>query len=108
MVRSTDDESLEQFYQWLRDDVDVVRSTTITAIASEVPGNMGAFEVIAMALSGATALANVAISWASFRRSQPAPPPITMNIVGTFSDEQLEMLKKLDLPLAPSPTESDD
>ena len=60
---------------------------------------MGAFEVICMSIGSLTGLANLGVAWASFRRSKKDVPPLTVNIVGTLSDEQLAMLTNLNLPL---------
>ena len=96
-----DSQALEQFYHWLRDDVDVVRSATPRLTSARDSGRMGAFEVISMAIGNATALGSLAVSLANFRSSRKDPPPITITIVGAVSDEQLEQFRKLDLPLGP-------
>jgi Effector Associated Constant Component 1 len=95
-----DEQALEQFYHWLRGDIDVVRSATISKVGSQGAGHMGAFEVICMSLGSLTGLANLGVAWASFLRSRKDKPPFTINIVGTLSDEQLDMVRRLDLPLA--------
>lgn len=95
-----DEQALEQFYHWLRGDVDVVRSVTISRAGSQGAGHMGAFEVICMSLGSLTGLANVGVAWASFLRSRKEKPPFTINIVGMLSDEQLDMVRKLNLPVA--------
>lgn len=94
-----DELALEQFYHWLREDVDFVRSATVSTGGSHDSGHMGAFEVICLSFSTMTGLANLAIAWANFLRSRKDSPAFTVNIVGTLSEEQLEMLQKLDLPL---------
>ncbi len=96
-----DEQALEQFYHWLLQDVDVVRSATISTARSPGIGHMGAFEVICMSIGSLTGLANLGVAWASFHRSKKDVPPLTINIVGTVSDEQLAMLANLNLPLAP-------
>jgi hypothetical protein len=96
-----DSQALEQFYHWLREDVDVVRAATPQLTAAQDSGRMGAFEVISMAIGNATALGSLAVSLANFRSSRKNPPPITITIVGAVSDEQLEQFRKLDLPLGP-------
>jgi hypothetical protein len=96
-----DSQALEQFYHWLRDDVDVVRSATPRLTAAQDAGRMGAFEVISMAIGNATALGSLAVSLANFRRSRKDPPPITITIVGAVSAEQLDEFRKLNLPLGP-------
>jgi hypothetical protein len=96
-----DEQALEQFYHWLRSDVDVVRSSAISTAGSQGAGHMGAFEVICMSFGSLTGLANLGIAWANFLRSRKDEPPFTINIVGTLSEEQLDMLRKLNLPLAP-------
>lgn len=94
-----DEQALEQFYHWLRNDVDVVRAAAISTAGSQTTGHMGAFEVICMSFSTSTGLASLSIAWASFLRSRKDKPPFTINIIGTLSDEQLEMLRKMNLPL---------
>lgn len=96
-----DEQALERFYHWLRQDVDVVRSAMIGTAGSSGAGHMGAFEVVCMSIGSLTGLANLSVAWASFCRSRKDVPPLTINIVGAWSDEQLAMLAKLDLPLAP-------
>lgn len=102
-----DEQALEQFYHWLRNDVDVVRSSTISTAGSQGTGHMGAVEVICMSLGTLTGLANLGISWTSFLRSRKDKPAFTINIVGTLSDEQLDMIRKLNLPLGPSTSNGD-
>jgi len=96
-----DEQALEQFYHWLRNDVEVVRSATVSTAGSPGSGHMGAFEVICMSLGTLTGLGNLGMAWASFLRSRKDKPPFTIEIVGTLSDEQLDMLRKLNLPLDP-------
>jgi hypothetical protein len=96
-----DEQALEQFYHWLRDDVDVVRSATISTTGAQCSGHMGAIEVICMSLGTLTGLASLGVSWASFLSSRKDKPPFTINVTGTLSDEQLDMIRKLNLPLEP-------
>jgi membrane-associated two-gene conflict system component 1 (EACC1) len=96
-----DEQALEQFYHWLRNDVDVVRSGVISTAGAPDTGHMGAFEVICMALSTGTGLASFGLAWASFLRTRKENPPFVINVVGTLSDEQIEMLKKFGVPLNP-------
>lgn len=102
-----DGQALEQFYHWLRNDVDVVRSATISTAGSRGAGHMGAFEVICMSIGTLTGLANLGLAWANFLRSRKDTPPITMTIVGTLSDEQIDMVRKLNLPLDPGTSDGD-
>jgi hypothetical protein len=96
-----DDQGLEQFYHWLRNDVDVVRSSSFSTAASQESGRMGAFDVIYMSVASLTGLANLGLAWTSFLRSRKDKPPFTITVVGTLSDEQLDMIRKLNLPLEP-------
>ncbi|WP_370962206.1 hypothetical protein [Amycolatopsis sp. cg9] len=94
----SDEQALEQFYDWLREDVDVVRSASISTAGGADSGRMGAFEVICMSISSLTGLASLSVAWASFRRSRNATPPVTFTIASPLTDEQLAFLKSLDLP----------
>jgi hypothetical protein len=96
-----DEQALEQFYHWLREDVDVARSATISTGGSRGTGHMGAFEVICVTLNSLTALGNLGIAWANFLRSRKEKPSFTINVAGTLSEEQLDMMKKMNLPLDP-------
>lgn len=96
-----DEQTLEQFYHWLRSDVDVVRSSSISTEGSQESGHMGAFDVICMSVGSLTGLANLGLAWASFLRSRKNEPPLRITVVGTLSDEQLDMIRKLNLPLDP-------
>lgn len=96
-----DEQALEQFYDWLREDVDVVRSASISTAGTPDSGSMGAFEVICMSISSLSGLASLGVAWASFRRSRTATPPVTFTIASPLTDEQLAFLKNLDLPLGP-------
>jgi hypothetical protein len=96
-----DEQALEQFYHWLRQDVDVVRSAEISTAGSSGSGHMGAFEVVSMSISSLVGLANLSIAWASFRRSRTDAPPLTITLAGPWTDEQLAVLVKQGLPLAP-------
>ena len=95
-----DEQALEQFYHWLRQDVDVVRSATIGTAGSPGAGHMGAVEVICMSIGSLTGLANLGVAWASFLRSRNATPPVKFTVVGPLSDEQLAMLKSANLPVS--------
>jgi hypothetical protein len=100
-----DEQALEQFYHWLRQDVDVVRSATISTAGTAGTGHMGAVEVICMSIGSLTGLANLGVAWASFLRSRKTAPPVTFTVVGPLSDEQLAMLKSMDLPTGQSANE---
>ncbi|WP_181772576.1 effector-associated constant component EACC1 [Amycolatopsis pittospori] len=97
-----EEQALKEFYSWLRDDVDVVRSATITTAGARESGQMGAFEVICMSIGSLTGLANLAIAWGNFLRSRKETPPFTITIEGELSAEQRAMLRNLDLPLEDS------
>ena len=97
-----DEPALEQFYHWLRQDVDVVRSAEISTAGSAGSGHMGAFEVVSMSIGSLVGLANLGIAWATFRRSRKDVPPFTINVVGAWSAEELAALVNHGLPLGPS------
>ena len=99
-----DEQALEEFYHWLRQDVDVLRSATISPGGSSGSGHMGAFEVVCMSFGSLTGLANLGIAWASFRRSKKDAPPLTITLAGPWTDDQLAVLAKQGLPMAPDPT----
>jgi len=95
-----DEQALNEFYSWLREDVDVARSATISAVGSRGAGEMGVFEVICMSIGSLTGLANLGIAWGNFLRSRKETPPFTITIEGELTAEQRAMLRNLDLPLS--------
>jgi hypothetical protein len=98
---ATDDElALGPFYDWLRADVDVLRSTTISIGGSGAAGHMGAFEVVTVSIGSLTGLANLGIAYANFLRSRKDKPAFTINVVGELTAEQLAMIRTLELPVA--------
>ncbi|WP_410661517.1 effector-associated constant component EACC1 [Amycolatopsis sp. lyj-112] len=96
-----DEQELKEFYTWLRDDVDVVRSATVGTAGPGDSGQMGAFEVIRMSIGSLTGLANLGMAWGTFLQSRKGIPSFTITIAGELSEEQRKMLRNLDLPLAP-------
>ncbi|WP_037320246.1 effector-associated constant component EACC1 [Amycolatopsis orientalis] len=94
-----DEQALKEFCDWLRGDVDVTRSATITTAGSWDSGDRGAFEVIRMSIGSLTGLANLGIAWGNFLRSREETPPFTITIDGEPTAEQDAMLRNLDLPL---------
>ncbi len=99
-----DEQALKEFYSWLRDDVDVARSATISTAGSRESGRMGAFEVICMSIGSLTGLANLGLAWGNFLRTREETPPFTITIEGELTAGQRAMLRNLDLPLG-SPEE---
>jgi hypothetical protein len=96
---SADDElALEQFYRWLREDVDVARSATVSRTGTSGTGHMGAFEVISMTVSNATALTSLALAYANWRRTRKDPPPLRFTVEGSLTDELRELVEKLNQP----------
>ena len=96
---SADDElALEQFYRWLREDVDIARTATVSRTGPSGDGHMGAFEIISMAVSNATALTSLALAYANWRRARKDPPPLKFTVEGPLTDELREILGKLNQP----------
>ncbi|MEV7552902.1 hypothetical protein AB0N89_25100 [Amycolatopsis sp. NPDC089917] len=95
-----DEQALNEFYSWLRDDVDVARSATVSAAGSRGSGEMVVFEAICMSIGSLTGLANLGIAWGNFLRSRKETPPFTITVQGELTAEQHAMLRNLDLPLS--------
>ncbi|MFF1613527.1 hypothetical protein ACFVYA_37660 [Amycolatopsis sp. NPDC058278] len=96
-----DEQVLEQFYHWLRQDVDVVRTVKISTTATSDTGHMGAVEVVCMSIGTLTGLANLGVAWASFLRSRKAAPPIQFIFNMPLTEDENAMVKCLNLPVAP-------
>jgi Effector Associated Constant Component 1 len=96
---SADDElALEQFYRWLREDVDLARTATVTRTGTAGSGHMGVFEIISMTVSNATALTGLALAYANWRKARKDPPPLKFTVEGPLTDELREVLRKLNQP----------
>ncbi|WP_414941863.1 effector-associated constant component EACC1 [Amycolatopsis sp. cmx-11-51] len=95
-----DEQGLKEFYDWLREDADVLRSATISSAGSVDSDHIGAFEVIRMSIGSLTGLANLGIAWGNFLHYRKETPPFTIAIEGEPTAEQHAMLRNLDLPLA--------
>ncbi|WP_410614109.1 effector-associated constant component EACC1 [Amycolatopsis sp. lyj-109] len=95
-----DEQALEQFYHWLRQDIDVVRTAKISTSATSGTGHMGAVEVVCMSIGTLTGLANLGVAWASFLRSRKAAPPVQFVFNTPLTDEEIAMVKRLNLPVA--------
>ncbi|WP_394362806.1 hypothetical protein [Amycolatopsis sp. SB7-3] len=92
-----DEQALTEFYSWLRDDVDVTRSATLSLAGARNPD---VFEVICMSIGSLTGLANLGIAWGNFLRSRTETPPFTITVEGELTAEQRAMIRNLDLPLS--------
>jgi Effector Associated Constant Component 1 len=77
-----DGHDMVSLYNWLRSDPDV-RPVRVSLDGSRPHGAMGAVDVISMTLDHATAISAVLIAFASWRRSRPRPPDVTIRIDGT-------------------------
>lgn len=93
-----DEHALEQFYDWLSEDVDIARSATVELTAAHDSGRMGAFEAISMVLSNATGLAGLAIAYANWRRARKDAPKLTFTTESELSADERETLKDLNEP----------
>lgn len=97
-ISADDDLALEQFYRWLREDVDISRTATVSRAGTSGDGHMGAVEIISMAVSNATGLAGLAIAYANWRKSRKSPPALTFTVDGPLTDELREIVEKLNRP----------
>ncbi|MFJ2194641.1 hypothetical protein [Streptomyces violaceusniger] len=80
-----DGEALLSLYQWLYGD-DTLERTTEVELREAAPedGAMGgAWDVVNVVLTHATALANLALALAAWRRTHPSAPPLNAHANGT-------------------------
>lgn len=98
-ISAAEDElALESFHRWLRDDVDVARTATISRVNAPDDGRMGVVEVICMTLSTSSGLASLAITYANWRRARKEPPALTFTATGPLTDELRRTLETLNKP----------
>jgi hypothetical protein len=90
--------ALEQFYRWLREDLDITRVATVSRTSTSGTGHMGALEVICMTLSTSTGLASLAMTYANWRRTRKDPPALKFSVSGPVTDELRKILDKLNQP----------
>lgn len=85
VTAAADNTDLDGFYQWLRDDTDVVRNAEVTCLNDpDGSGHMGALEIVNVVLSNSTALASLALAYASWRRAKGADSgPMKFSRAGT-------------------------
>ena len=102
-----DDHALEQFYRWLREDVDISRTATLSRTGTSSGGHMGVVEIISMTISNATGLAGLAIAYANWRKARKDPPALTFTVDGPLTDELREMVGKLNQPADKGTTNGD-
>jgi len=72
-----DEIALSDFYQWLCEDLEIVRTAELRPRAAKRTGHMGALELVDVVLSNATALGSLALAYVSWRRARPEAPPLT-------------------------------
>lgn len=90
--------ALDQFYRWLREDVDIARAATISRTGATGTGHMGTLETICMTVSNATGLASLAIAYANWRKARKNPPTLTFTVTGPLTDELRKTLDQLNRP----------
>ena len=77
-----DDEgqALASLHQWLVQDPDVTRWSTVSLEAGgNVPGEMGpVFDVVTVVLSNSIALGSLIVAYLSWRDSRPRPPTVSI------------------------------
>lgn len=93
-----DKNDLEDFYHWLRKDVDIVRAGIVTASAPADTGAMGAFETVSMVLSNASGLASLAISYSSWRRARKSPSLLTFTPSSGADADQQAVIDQMNQP----------
>lgn len=90
--------ALESFHRWLRDDIDIARTATISRVSTPDDGRMGVVEVICMALSTSTGMASLAIAYANWRKARKDPPALTFTVTGPLTEELRKTLETLNQP----------
>jgi hypothetical protein len=93
-----DTHELEDFYHWLRGDVDVVRAGTVTTTGLADAGRMGAFETVSMVLSNTTGLASLAIAYSSWRRARKSPLAFTFTPTDEPSPQEQAVIDEMNRP----------
>ncbi|MGV9455512.1 effector-associated constant component EACC1 [Streptomyces sp. NPDC003635] len=100
-ITSTADEAeLRSLYLWLRDDSYVRRHARVEVLAEQpLPGRMGgALDVVQLVLDSGFQLGNLALAWAAWRATRPAPPEVTFERDGikvTLSGQDPETAARL-------------
>ncbi|CCK25419.1 hypothetical protein BN159_1040 [Streptomyces davaonensis JCM 4913] len=100
ITTAADEAELRSLYLWLRDDARVRRDARVELRAEQpVPGRMGsAFDVVQLVLDSGFQLGNLALAWAAWRATRPAPPEITFERDGvkvTLSGQDPETAARL-------------
>lgn len=90
-----DEHQLEDFYHWLRADVDVVRAATVTPKGLVGSGGMGVFETVSMILSNTNGLDNVAIAYSSWRHARKNPPPLSFTPTTALRPDQQAVVDEM-------------
>ncbi|MFJ3778703.1 hypothetical protein ACIPX0_44245 [Streptomyces sp. NPDC090075] len=105
-----------ELHDWLVGDSDLRRTAAIRRIPRESAGTtgptgtMGSLDVIEVVVGQGIAALNLAVAYASWRSTRPAPPRLTVTLPGgtlTVTDDSPEALERILAALrepAPAPT----
>ncbi|MEV0176347.1 hypothetical protein AB0I00_35200 [Streptomyces sp. NPDC050803] len=100
ITSAADEAELRSLYLWLRDD-SYVRRNAHVEVRSEptAPDRMGtALDCVQLVLDSGFQLGNLALAWAAWRATRPAPPEITFERDGvriTLSGQDPETAARL-------------
>ncbi|MEU2339693.1 hypothetical protein ABZ770_40160 [Streptomyces sp. NPDC006654] len=89
---------ISELHDWLVGDAELRRSTQIHRVTRESAGTMGALDVIEVVLGQGIAAANLALAYASWRSTRPAPPRVSVTLPGgtlTVTDDSPEALERI-------------
>jgi membrane-associated two-gene conflict system component 1 (EACC1) len=121
-IRAADEDgagALRDFFRWLRDDEEGPDDVALTHDATGHPGAMGALEVVQVVLAQSTALAGLAMQYASWRRSRSGTrggaaftftrpsDGVTVTVEGGTDDDVRRALAVLAAPPATPPAPGD-
>ncbi|XUL92431.1 effector-associated constant component EACC1 [Streptomyces galilaeus] len=103
-----DDGSLlvDELHAWLAGDADLHRTAEIRRVARDATGTMGALDVIEVVVGQGVAVLNLALAYASWRSTRPAPPAVTVTVPGgvlTVTDDSPEALELILAALRATP-----
>ncbi|WP_326688251.1 MULTISPECIES: effector-associated constant component EACC1 [unclassified Streptomyces] len=103
-----DADRLASLHRWLLEDDGLPRGTSVTLRPAHSPGAMGgAWEAVNIVLTHATALANLALAVATWRRTHAEPPAVRIESRGVTvsldagQDHDAETVRRLLGALAP-------
>ncbi|PWI14180.1 hypothetical protein DI272_08440 [Streptomyces sp. Act143] len=88
----------DELHDWLVDDVELHRTAKIRRVPRDAVGAMGVSDVIEVVVSQGIAALNLALAYASWRTTRPAPPGVTVTFAEgtiTLTDDSPEALERV-------------